>query len=77
MFDDAIKKCEGTVPVYSYFDTILKDWINKGIVTFELAQQAVEKTSKQTTNNKKRKVSEEPKWLEDYVNKFEEGVEDL
>ena len=73
----AIKKCEGTVPVYSYFDTILKDWINKGIVTFELAQQAVEKTSKQTTNNKKRKVSEEPKWLEDYVNKFEEGVEDL
>ena len=33
----AIKKCDGSVPVYSYFDTILKDWITKGIVTFKTA----------------------------------------
>lgn len=71
----AIKKCDGNVPVYSYFDTILKDWINKGIVTFKQAQEVVEKTNKTTTGRKRK--PEEPEWLKDYVNKFEEGVEDL
>ena len=72
----AINKCDGSVPVYNYFDTILKDWIKKGINTFKAAQEAVEKTNK-PTQGKKRKTTEEPSWLGEYVNKFEEGVEDL
>jgi DnaD/phage-associated family protein len=72
----AIKKCEGTVPAYGYFDTILKDWVNKGINTFKAAQETIERTNK-NANNKKKKPSNDPEWLKEYVEKFEEGVEDL
>ena len=74
----AIKKCDGQVPVYSYFDTILKDWISKGITTFKQAQDITMKTNSKPTNKKSGKtVSQEPEWLKEYVKKFEEGVEDL
>ena len=72
----SIKKCDGTVPVYGYFDTVLKDWVSKGITTFKQAQEAIEKTYKPTTG-KKKKTSNDPEWLKEYVEKFEEGVEDL
>ena len=72
----AIKKCDGTVPAYNYFDTILKDWINKGINTFKLAQEIIINNAK-PAQGKKRKQSDDPEWLKEYVNKFEEGVEDL
>ena len=71
----AIKKCEGTVPAYNYFDTILKDWISKGINTFQLAQEEVSQKEKKST--KRVKKSQNPTWLNEYVAKFEEGVEDL
>jgi replication initiation and membrane attachment protein DnaB len=71
----AIKKCEGTVPAYNYFDTILKDWISKGINTFQLAQEEVSQKEKKST--KRVKMSQNPTWLNEYVAKFEEGVEDL
>lgn len=73
----AIKKCDGSVPVYSYFDTILKDWITKGIVTFNQAQEVATKVTKQSTKKGSKTVSQEPTWLKEYVKKFEEGVEDL
>ena len=73
----AIKKCEGTVPAYSYFDTILKDWINKGITTFKDAQEITMREKKTTTKKNGKTVSQEPTWLKEYVKKFEEGVEDL
>lgn len=73
----AIKKCDGTVPAYNYFDTILKDWINKGITTFKQAQEVTMKTNKPNTKKNGKNVSQDPSWLKDYVNKFEEGVEDL
>lgn len=74
----AIKKCDGVVPVYTYFDTILKDWISKGIITFELAQEITSKDSNKGTKTKGRKTkSEDPEWLKNYVNKFEDGVDDL
>ena len=73
----AIKKCDGSVPVYSYFDTILKDWITKGIVTFNQAQEVATKVTKPSTKKGSKTVSQEPTWLKEYVKKFEEGVEDL
>ena len=73
----AISKCDNTVPAYTYFDTILKDWITKGIVTFKAAQEVVTKTNKTTTKKGGKTVSQEPTWLKEYVKKFEEGVEDL
>lgn len=74
----AIKKCDGQVPAYSYFDKILKDWITKGITTFKQAQEVAMKTNAKPINKKNGKsVSQEPEWLKEYVKKFEEGVEDL
>ena len=72
----AIKKCEGSVPAYGYFDAILKDWVSKGINTFKQAQDAIERVNK-PSNGKKKKSSNDPEWLKEYVEKFEEGVEDL
>ena len=73
----AIKKCEGAVPAYNYFDTILKDWVVKGITTFAQAQEVIMKTNKPQNKKGNKTVSQEPSWLKDYVKKFEEGVEDL
>ena len=74
----AIKKCDGQVPTVTYFNTILKDWISKGITTFKQAQEMVMKSNNKPTNKKNGKtVSQEPEWLKEYVKKFEEGVEDL
>ena len=73
----AIKKCE-EVPAYAYFDTILKDWISKGIVTFDQAYQEVSvRTNKPTTKKNGKTVSKEPAWLKEYVKNFDEGVEYL
>ena len=72
----SIKKCEGTVPAYNYFDTVLKDWINKGINTFAKAQEEVSNKEKKSAS-KKIKKSSKPSWLNEYVDSFEEGVEDL
>ncbi len=73
----AIKKC-GEVPAYNYFDTILKDWLNKGIVTFDLAYQEITvRANKPSTKKGSKTKSQEPEWLKDYVKNFEEGVEDL
>ena len=69
----AIKKCEA-VPAYSYFDTILKDWIKKEIVTFDLAVKEVSIREKAAA---KKKGSKDPNWLKEYVKNFEEGVEYL
>lgn len=69
----AIKKCEA-VPAYSYFDTILKDWIKKEIVTFDLAVKEVSIREKVAA---KKKGSKDPNWLKEYVKNFEEGVEYL
>ena len=69
----AIKKCEA-VPAYSYFDTILKDWIKKEIVTFDLAVKEVSIREKAAAN---KKGSKDPNWLKEYVKNFEEGVEYL
>ena len=74
----AIKKCDGQVPTFTYFSTILKDWISKGITTFKQAQEISMKTNNKPANKKNGKtVSQEPEWLKEYVKKFEEGVEDL
>ena len=70
----SIKKCEGEVPAYSYFDTVLKDWINKGIVTFDQAQTEV---IRRENNMSKKRGTKDPNWLKEYVKNFEEGVEDL
>ena len=69
----AIKKCEA-VPAYSYFDTILKDWIKKEIVTFDLAVKEISIREKAAA---KKKGSKDPNWLKEYVKNFEEGVEYL
>jgi replication initiation and membrane attachment protein len=69
----AIKKCE-EVPAYSYFDTILKDWIKKEIVTFDLAVKEVSAREKAAA---KKKGTKDPNWLKEYVKNFEEGVEYL
>ena len=69
----AIKKCK-EVPAYSYFDAILKDWINKGIVTFDQAQTEV---IRRENNMSKKRGTKDPNWLKEYVKNFEEGVEDL
>ena len=73
----AIKKCDNTVPAYNYFDSILKDWIVKGITTYKKAEEVI--MNKQVTKNKKKntKSTNEPDWLKNYVETFEEGVEDL
>ena len=78
----AIKKCDGTVPVYNYFDKILKDWILKGIVDFVSADREAKKEYTQTDKKKPRykdgrRVASEPEWLKEYEEKFEEGVVDL
>lgn len=73
----ATKKC-GEIPAYTYFDTILKDWIKKGITTFKLAEEEVTTRINKPSNKKGgKRVSQEPEWLKEYVEKFEEGVEDL
>ena len=69
----AIKKCE-EVPAFSYFDTILKDWIKKEIVTFDLAVKEVSIREKAAA---KKKGTKDPNWLKEYVKNFEEGVEYL
>lgn len=69
----AIKKCE-EVPAFSYFDTILKDWIKKEIVTFDLAVKEVSAREKAAA---KKKGTKDPNWLKEYVKNFEEGVEYL
>ena len=69
----AIKKCE-EVPAFSYFDTILKDWIKKEIVTFDLAVKEVSAREKAAA---KKKGTKDPNWLKEYVKNLEEGVEDL
>ena len=73
----AIKKCDGTVPAYNYFDTILKDWIQKGIVTFAQAQEVAMRTNQPQKRKNSKTTTQEPTWLKEYVQKFEEGVEDL
>lgn len=74
----AIKKCDGQVPTVTYFNTILKDWISKGITTFKRAQEMVMKSNSKPVNKKNGKtVSQEPEWLKEYVKKFDEGVEYL
>ena len=74
----AINKCDRSVPAYSYFDTILKDWILKGITSFKEAYEITTKSSPKTQGRKGSKnVSQEPSWMKEYVKKFEEGVEDL
>ena len=72
----SIKKCEGEVPAYSYFDTVLKDWINKGISPFEAAKELAFSEKNQVSKRKKKKSSDAD-WLKDYVKNFEDGVEDL
>lgn len=72
----SIKKCEGEVPAYSYFDTVLKDWINKGISTFESAKELAFREKNQVSKRKNKK-SNDPEWLKDYVKNIEDGVEDL
>ena len=47
-------------------------------ITFELAQEITSKDSNKGTKTKGRKTkSEDPEWLKNYVNKFEDGVDDL
>lgn len=74
----AIKKCDGEIPPYNYFDTVLKDWVNKGIVSFDLAQEIALK-EKKTNQDKKtsKKTKNSPEWLDEYVKKFEDEVDDL
>ena len=73
----AIKKCDGQVPTFTYFSTILKDWISKGITTFKQAQEMAMKTNNKPVKKNGKTVTQEPEWLKEYVKKFEEGVEDL
>jgi len=71
----AIKKCDGKVPAYKYFETIIKDWVVKGVVTFKQARDILFKDSNESS--KKTRKSTDPDWLKEYVANFENRVEDL
>lgn len=72
----SVKRCDGEVPAIKYFETVLKDWLVKGIVTFEEAKKEINKESSKGAK-KGQKKSNNPDWLKEYVKNFEEGVEDL
>jgi replication initiation and membrane attachment protein len=68
-----IRKCK-KVPTFSYFDTVLKDWLKKEITVFDKAY--LEVVRRENAISKKR-GAKDPDWLKEYVKNFEEGVEDL
>ena len=73
----SIKKCENEVPPYSYYEKVMNTWLNANVETY---QDVIDLTNSEETKQRKAKKkikADEPEWLKEYKEHFEEGVEDL
>ncbi|AUD64954.1 hypothetical protein BK011_04405 [Tenericutes bacterium MZ-XQ] len=70
-----LKQKDGVLPGLKYMETVLHDWLNKGILTTEDALNY--STQLEHTWGKKKKVQKvnEPDWMDDYVKELEKMEE--
>ncbi len=66
-----LKQKQGVLPNLKYLETVLHDWMNKGVQTTEDAlaySQKIETRFEKTQKRKKKKS--EPDWMDDYINEL-------
>ena len=67
-----LKQKDGVLPGLKYMETVLHDWLNRGIQTTEDALNYSTKLENKWVNNKKVNKVSEPDWMDDYVKELEE-----
>lgn len=70
-----LKQKDGVLPGLKYMETVLRDWLNKGIQTTEDALNYSTKLENQWVNKKKIQKVSEPDWMDDYVKELEKMEE--
>lgn len=66
-----LKQKEGVLPGLKYMETVLHDWLNRGIQTTEDALNHSTKLETQWVKKKSAKKVSEPDWMDDYVKELE------
>lgn len=66
-----LKQKDGVLPGLKYMETVLHDWLNKGIQTTEDALNYSTKLENQWVQKKKVQKVSEPDWMDDYVKELE------
>jgi replication initiation and membrane attachment protein len=66
-----LKQKDGVLPGLKYMETVLHDWLNRGIQTTEDALNHSTQLENQWVNKKKAKKVSEPDWMDDYVKELE------
>ncbi|MCD4826500.1 MAG: DnaD domain protein [Acholeplasmataceae bacterium] len=66
-----LKQKEGVLPGLKYMETVLHDWLNRGIQTTEDALNYSTKIETQWAKKTKTKKVSEPDWMDDYVKELE------
>lgn len=66
-----LKQKEGVLPGLKYMETVLHDWLNRGIQTTEDALNYSTKLETQWVKKKSAKKVSEPDWMDDYVKELE------
>jgi replication initiation and membrane attachment protein len=66
-----LKQKDGVLPGLKYMETVLHDWLNRGIQTTEDALNHSTQLENQWVNKKKAKKVSEPEWMDDYVKELE------
>ncbi|BCR35599.1 DnaD domain protein [Mariniplasma anaerobium] len=66
-----LKQKDGVLPGLKYMETVLHDWLNRGIQTTEDALNHSTQLENQWVNKKKAKKISEPDWMDDYVKELE------
>ncbi len=70
-----LKQKDGVLPGLKYMETVLHDWLNRGIQTTEDALNYSMKLENQWVNKKKVQKVSEPDWMDDYVKELEKMEE--
>lgn len=66
-----LKQKDGVLPGLKYMETVLHDWLNRGIQTTEDALNHSTQLENKWVNKKKAKKVSEPDWMDDYVKELE------
>lgn len=65
-----LKHKEGVLPNLKYMETVLHDWLNKGIRTAEDAIKYTQELETSWKRKPQRQRVAEPDWMDDYVNEL-------
>ncbi len=72
-----LKQKDGVLPGLKYMETVLHDWLNRGIQTTEDALNYSTKLENQWEQKKKVQKVSEPDWMDDYVKELEKMEESV